>query len=194
MINTALAYRRAIHEFTLDETNGLLDFVLSTEEWNILTDLRDAFKDATLYFSRDSATIATVIPAMDKLDSMLATAILTKPDGEKKAFTPTVQIALVYAKRTLNRYYAKAYYNRVQRTCLILHPRYKIGYMCDNDWDEDDIKAATKDVREIYDSYANYWKEAQEARVETEGDDNLSDMDEEVSTVRSSITVLDHEY
>jgi hypothetical protein len=55
---------------------------------------------------------------MDKLDSMLATTILTKPDGEKKAFTPTVQIALVYAKRTLNRYYAKAYYNRVQRTCL----------------------------------------------------------------------------
>lgn len=41
MINAALAYRRAIHEFTLDETNGLLDFVLSTEEWNILMDLRD---------------------------------------------------------------------------------------------------------------------------------------------------------
>ncbi|KAJ7364492.1 hypothetical protein DFH08DRAFT_625220, partial [Mycena albidolilacea] len=118
---------------------------LSTEEWNILTDLRDvllAFKDATLYFSRDSATIATVIPAMDKLDLMLATAILTKPDSENKAFTPTVQIALVYAKRTLNWYYAKAYYNRVQRTCLILHPQYKIGYVRDNDWDEDDIKAA----------------------------------------------------
>jgi hypothetical protein len=66
--------------------------------------------------------------------------------------------------------------------------------MRDNDWDEDDIKAATKDVREIYDSYANYWKVAQEARGEIEGDDNLSDMDEEVSTARSSINVLDHEY
>ncbi|KAJ7193083.1 hypothetical protein GGX14DRAFT_593438, partial [Mycena pura] len=145
MIHAALAYRRAIHEFTLDETNGLLDFVPSSEEWNILADLRDvllAFKDATLYFSRASSTIATVIPAMDKLDSMLATAILTKPDGEQKTFMPTVQIALVYAKRTLNRYYAKAYYNRVQRVCLILHPRYKTGYMRDNDWDKQDITDA----------------------------------------------------
>ncbi|KAJ7284763.1 hypothetical protein C8J57DRAFT_956932, partial [Mycena rebaudengoi] len=106
MINAVLAYRKAIHEFTLDEENGVTDYFLSKEEWDILTDLRDILLDATLYFSRDSATIATVIPAMDKLDSMLATAILTRPNGEERSFHATIQIALVYTKRTLNRYYA----------------------------------------------------------------------------------------
>ncbi|KAJ7082162.1 hypothetical protein C8R43DRAFT_965514 [Mycena crocata] len=105
MINIALAYRRAVHEITLDRDAS------NTPNVN-------AFKDATLYFSRDLATIVTIIPAIDKLDSMLATAIITKPDGEQKTFTPTVQIALVYAKKTLNRYYAKAYYNRIQHICL----------------------------------------------------------------------------
>ncbi|KAJ7714822.1 hypothetical protein DFH07DRAFT_691515, partial [Mycena maculata] len=65
-------------------------------------------------------------------------------------FTPAVKIALVYAKKTLNRYYVKAYYNRVQRASPVLHPRYKTGYMCDNDWDEEDIESAKQDVRDMY--------------------------------------------
>ncbi|KAF7322202.1 hypothetical protein MKEN_00744700 [Mycena kentingensis (nom. inval.)] len=185
MINVALTYRRAVHALTLEQSNGLTAFYLSEEEWNILSDLRDlllAFKDATLYFSRDSATIATVIPTMDKLDSMLATAILTRPDKKQKTFMPAIQIALVYAKRTLNRYYSKAYYNQTQRMCLILHPRYKTGYMRDHEWEEDDIKAAVADLRTHYEQYVEWAKEAGVA----DGDDASSMMISEVHSTHSS--------
>ncbi|KAJ7688258.1 hypothetical protein B0H17DRAFT_847148, partial [Mycena rosella] len=123
----------------------LSDFHLSSTEWAILGNLRDilmAFKDATLYFSRDSATLATVIPSMDKLDTMLATAIITKPDGEKLVFTASVKVALVYAKTTLNRYYAKAADSLIYRNAVLLHPRYKVGYLRENDWEEADIDSA----------------------------------------------------
>ncbi|KAJ7744955.1 hypothetical protein DFH07DRAFT_749142 [Mycena maculata] len=188
MINTALTYRRALHEITLDSDYGLTSQYLFADEWAILSDLRDillAFKDATLYFSRDSATIATVIPAMDKLDSMLATAIIMKHDGEQKTFTPAVKIALVYAKKTLNRYYAKAYYNRVQRICLILHPRYKTGYLRDNDWDEEDIESAKQDVRDVYESYCEFWQEILQAQSER----NSSEPDGTASKVRHSVSL-----
>ncbi|KAJ7268149.1 hypothetical protein B0H12DRAFT_1002303, partial [Mycena haematopus] len=98
-------------------------------------------KDATLFFSRDSATLASVIPAMDKIDSLLATAVLKLPTGEKKFCVP-VKAALLKAKKTLNRYYALAFHSRVYRIALILHPRYKIGYLHDNDWEADDIASA----------------------------------------------------
>ncbi|KAJ7447001.1 hypothetical protein FB451DRAFT_1054718, partial [Mycena latifolia] len=117
MINSALAYHHALHEITLDSDYGLTNQYLSADEWAILSDLRDILL-VRYILDFNLATIATVIPAMDKLDSMLATAIITKHDGEQKTFTPAVKIALVYAKKTLNRYYAKAYYNRVQRICL----------------------------------------------------------------------------
>ncbi|KAK6968867.1 hypothetical protein R3P38DRAFT_2377416, partial [Favolaschia claudopus] len=93
-----------------------------------------SFKDATLFFSRDSATLATVIPAMDKIDSMLATAVLKQASGQTKTFSTPIKTALLSAKKTLNRYYASAYYTRVYRIALILHPRYKLEYLTDNDW------------------------------------------------------------
>ncbi|KAF8212809.1 hypothetical protein K438DRAFT_1566262, partial [Mycena galopus ATCC 62051] len=120
MINVVLTYCNAIHEFTLNEENGATDY-LSKEEWDILTDLWDVLLVMPLrIFSGDLATIATVIPAMDKLNLMLATAILAQPDGQEWSFHTTVQIMLIYAKKTLNRYYAKMYYNHVQRSCLSL--------------------------------------------------------------------------
>ncbi|KAJ7442026.1 hypothetical protein FB451DRAFT_1190768 [Mycena latifolia] len=35
----------------------------------------------------------------------------------------------------------------------VLHPRYKTGYMRDNDWDEEDIDSAKQDVRDVYEAY-----------------------------------------
>ncbi|KAJ6531457.1 hypothetical protein B0H10DRAFT_1812935 [Mycena sp. CBHHK59/15] len=83
MIVAALKYRRAYREFTMDETNGLISHVLTAAEWQVLKDLQDILCDATLFFSRDSATLATVIPAMDKIDSLLATAVLKRPGGKR---------------------------------------------------------------------------------------------------------------
>jgi hypothetical protein len=72
----------------------------------------------TLFFSRDSATLATVIPAMDKINSMLATAVVKQVSGENKVFTTPVKIVLLSAKKTLNRYYTVSYYSRVY--CIAL--------------------------------------------------------------------------
>ncbi|KAJ6454645.1 hypothetical protein C8R45DRAFT_881900, partial [Mycena sanguinolenta] len=144
MIIVALHYRRAYREFTTDESNGLQKFVLTGAEWTVLEDLRyilGSFKDATLFFSRDSATLASVIPAMDKIDSLLATAVLKIPTGDQK-FSVPVKVALLASKRTLNRYYSLAFHSRVCRIALILHPRYKIGYLHENEWEAEDIANA----------------------------------------------------
>ncbi|KAK6968879.1 hypothetical protein R3P38DRAFT_2589325 [Favolaschia claudopus] len=176
MIVVALQYRRAIREFTSDESNGLQQFMLTSLEWTVLEDLRyilGSFKDATLFFSRDSATLATVIPAMDKLDALLATAVIKIPAGDR-AFSVPIAAALLKAKHTLNRYYSLAYYSRVYRIALILHPRYKTGYLSDNEWDAEDIARAKEELQEVFDMY----KDAYDAAVLPEGDE------EQESTVR----------
>jgi hypothetical protein len=72
-----------------------------------------SFKDATLFFSRDSATLASVIPAMDKINVLLATGILKHPTSDK-----TFSAALLKSKHTLNRYYAFAYHSRIYHIAL----------------------------------------------------------------------------
>ncbi|KAJ7761185.1 hypothetical protein DFH07DRAFT_740241, partial [Mycena maculata] len=110
MIHITLKYWRAYREFTTNELNGLQGFVLT---------ICRSFKDATLFFSCDSATLASVIPAMDKID----TAVLKKPTGDKKFCVP-VKAALLKAKKTLNRYYALAFHSRVYRIAL------SMGLLC----------------------------------------------------------------
>jgi hypothetical protein len=57
------------------------------------------FKDATLFFSRSTPNLATVIPAMDHIDQHLATQSLSQLYG------PAVRVALAMGKKTMNRYY-----------------------------------------------------------------------------------------
>ncbi|KAJ7611035.1 hypothetical protein B0H17DRAFT_967116 [Mycena rosella] len=174
MIFVALKYRRAYREFTNDESNGLQSYVLTSAEWTVLEDLKDilcSFKDATLFFSRDSATLASVIPTMDKIDALLATAILKRPTGDK-TFSAPIKAALLKSKHTLNRYYSLAYHSRIYRIALILHPRYKIGYLEDNDWEADDIKTAKAELQEVFDMY----NDAYDAAVIELDDDTSDDM------------------
>ena len=56
-------------------------------------------KDATLFFSRSTPNLATVIPAMDLIDEVLTTNTVNH------RYTPSIRSALSIAKRTLNRYY-----------------------------------------------------------------------------------------
>ncbi|KAJ6632561.1 hypothetical protein B0H10DRAFT_1772194, partial [Mycena sp. CBHHK59/15] len=129
-----------------------------------------SFKDATLFFSRDSATLASVIPAMDKIDSLLATAVLKKPTGDRKFCVP-IKAALLKAKHTLNRYYSLAFHSRIYCIALILHLRYKIGYLHDNDWEADDIALAKEELQEVFDIY----KEAYNSMVIMEVDEPEKD-------------------
>ena len=56
-------------------------------------------KDATLYFSRATPNLATVIPAMDHVDNMLTSY------SRNKKYLPSIRAAVRLAKNTLNRYY-----------------------------------------------------------------------------------------
>lgn len=65
----------------------------------MITSLSQIFKDATLFFSRSTPSLATVIPAMDHIDETLTNNSLDS------AFDLSIHAALGIAKKTLNRYY-----------------------------------------------------------------------------------------
>ncbi|KAE9397324.1 hypothetical protein BT96DRAFT_823480, partial [Gymnopus androsaceus JB14] len=117
MINIALKYKTALTSFISDPDNGLTRFALSSTEWAILENVRDVLQDATLFCSRDSATLASVIPAMDKINKLLAAAVLKK-DKTNVMFTAPVKTALLAAKKTLNCYYAATDNSRVYRIAM----------------------------------------------------------------------------
>ncbi|TFK59317.1 hypothetical protein BDN72DRAFT_946352, partial [Pluteus cervinus] len=69
-------------------------------------------KDATLFFSRKTPNIAMVIPAMDHIDTHLATA------ATSSTYSVAIKAALTIGKRTLNRYYSKTDHSKVFRIAM----------------------------------------------------------------------------
>ncbi|KAF9487257.1 hypothetical protein BDN71DRAFT_1358115, partial [Pleurotus eryngii] len=57
-------------------------------------------KHATLFFSRETPNLATVIPAMDHIDQSLATVSINIK------YNPAVRPAIAVAIQTLNQYYS----------------------------------------------------------------------------------------
>ena len=70
------------------------------------------FKDATLYFSRATPSLATVIPAMDHIDETL-----TSQSIDPK-YEPSIRAALSLAKRVLNCYYSATDQSEVYRIAM----------------------------------------------------------------------------
>lgn len=58
-------------------------------------------KDGTEYFSRGTPNLATVIPAMDHIDTTFTNAIRSDSDAH-----PAIRYSLRLAKKTLNKYYS----------------------------------------------------------------------------------------
>ncbi|KAE9383877.1 hypothetical protein BT96DRAFT_746594, partial [Gymnopus androsaceus JB14] len=113
-------------------------------EWAILENLRDvlqAFKDATLFCSRNTATLASVIPAMDKLDLVLASSVLKKVDKQIQ-FTAPVKISLLAAKKTLNHYYVATDNSCMYQLAIVLHPCYKLSYFQQHGWEDEEVETA----------------------------------------------------
>ncbi|TDL21153.1 hypothetical protein BD410DRAFT_692841, partial [Rickenella mellea] len=122
-----------------DRTLKLRKFELSGEEWVIVKELCDVlkiFKDATLFFSRATPNLATVIPAMDHIDETLATNALNP------RFQRSIQASLTIGKKTLNRYYNLTDDSEVYRIAMVLHPRHKLGYFKKAGWEDSWITAA----------------------------------------------------
>lgn len=83
---------------------------------------RQIFKDATLFFSRDTPSLAMVIPAMDHID-----ATLTDQTRAGNSLQPPVAAALRLAKKTLNRYYKLSDLSATYRIAMSKYPRCTAG-------------------------------------------------------------------
>jgi hypothetical protein len=135
MLKFALEYREAIDELTSNKIAGLRQFELNEGEWGIAGQLYSSlkvrplvhcsqfgfspaarhwqvFKDATLFFSRSTPNLATVIPAMDHIDEMLTASSLNSK------YSPSIRAALSIAKKTSNRYYNATDQSEVYRITM----------------------------------------------------------------------------
>ncbi|KAF5377290.1 hypothetical protein D9615_006461 [Tricholomella constricta] len=140
MLSFAYEYRDAIDTMAADKDNGLRKFELDADEWELVRQLRDVlevFKHATLFFSRGTPSLATVIPAMDHIDKVLTTASINNV-----MFSPAIRAALSLAKKTLNKYYTLSDSSEVYRITMILHPSFKLRYFESMGWDVEWIDTA----------------------------------------------------
>ncbi|PBK85233.1 hypothetical protein ARMGADRAFT_942226 [Armillaria gallica] len=132
MISVVLEYKAVVKKITVDQDNGLCEFELSRAEWDVVKDLCDVLqilKDATLYFSCLMPSLAMVIPAMDHINTVLATATL-----DKAKFSAPIRAALTVAKDHLNVYYDRTDQSKVYHIAMVLHPQRKLTYFCDANW------------------------------------------------------------
>jgi hypothetical protein len=137
MLLFAVDYRMAIDAITGDRDMKMRELELDLDEWKVAEQLRDTlmvgtqndfnnsfepafiqvFKHATLFFSRGTPNISTVIPAMDRIDEHLATA------ADDPQYSVALRSALAMGKRILNKYYNKTDYSEIYRIAMgELHP------------------------------------------------------------------------
>lgn len=167
---------------------GLRKYEIDNDEWKIARHLCDTlrvrdnwhapaacldflalaqvFKDATLFFSRSTPSLATVIPAMDHIDEMLTS------HARDHHIPHVIRNALAIAKKTLDKYYTKSDQSEVYRIAMrmfqfllmwqlidflipVLHPRHKLRYFESARWPTDWINTAQGILREEFErSYA----------------------------------------
>ncbi|KIL55138.1 hypothetical protein M378DRAFT_18219, partial [Amanita muscaria Koide BX008] len=149
MLAFAVDYQVVLDKITDERSSNLQDYELDKKEWRLAGELRDIlsiFKDATLFFSRDTVpNLTMVIPAMDHIDEVLAMYIASPK------YSQAIWSALSVGKCTLNRYYSKTDFSETYRIAMVLHPRYKLAYFRQTNWPEEWIKTAETMVRTNYD-------------------------------------------
>jgi hypothetical protein len=146
MLIFALKYRKAIDGITADKEFKLRKYELDNEDWKIIEDLATVlkqFKQATLYFSQDNASVAAVIPAMDRITKGLN-------PRTKKPFHRSIVAALKLARNKMNRYYSLTDASSTYRIAMVLHPGMKLDYFRQAEWEADWIEQAESLVRDVY--------------------------------------------
>ncbi|KAJ7595958.1 hypothetical protein C8J56DRAFT_775503 [Mycena floridula] len=150
MLKFALLYLKVIDAITADKQWNLHHFELDAAEWRVVKDLvtvLEVFKKATLFFSRnDVCTITSVIPTMDRIDSLLAGQIISSNEI-------IIRIALLLAKSTLNRYYSLTDSSDVYRIAMVLHPNLKLKYFQTHQWPKAWIDTACEMTEAAYQRY-----------------------------------------
>ncbi|KAJ7580325.1 hypothetical protein C8J56DRAFT_731630, partial [Mycena floridula] len=95
-----LKYAAVIDDIAGNKDFNLCKYELDIAEWRIVKDLVTVLAKATVFFSQDTVcTISSVIPMMDRIDALLT-------GQASKSIHPSVKIAVLLAKKTLNRYYS----------------------------------------------------------------------------------------
>lgn len=135
-----------------------LAVLLTTLAWSAI----QIFLDATQHFSRDDASIADVIPAMDLLDETLSN------DSLNTNYTLPIRAAVNLGKKIINKYYNKTddteAYRIAMGKCsslsnltwttkhitLVLHPSHKLEYFKLARWPAEWIQTAEDITREEY--------------------------------------------
>ncbi|KAH9990719.1 hypothetical protein BJV77DRAFT_921205, partial [Russula vinacea] len=154
MLKFSIEYRRAIDMITAERTMKLRDYELRREEWKVVEELCKVlkiFKDATDFFScklnadHPATNLATVIPAMDTINEVLATSALSSK------YSLAIYVALSVGKKTLNCYYLKTDLSNTYQIAMVLHPRHKLNYSKKAKWEDSWIKAAKQFVRAEFD-------------------------------------------
>jgi hypothetical protein len=159
MLDFAIKYRTVIDAMTADKSLKLRKFELEMEEWTIAEDLVAVllqYKNATLFFSQDSASVAAVIPAMDRISNHL-----NYKTG--KAYHPSIAVAMKLARKKMDRYYSLTDSSTTYRIAMVLHPGMKLEYFRNHQWKGEWIKEAERLVREEY--IARYEKVANESNM-----------------------------
>ncbi|KAJ7670451.1 hypothetical protein B0H17DRAFT_843526, partial [Mycena rosella] len=115
----------------------LRKYELDEEEWAAL---RDLLRDLTLKFSEEGiATIAHVVPAMDKIDEMLYT------ENKNGSLNPAAhRAAPLDGKKIINKYYQFSDSAYAYHIAMILHPGLKLKYFERQEWEQEWIKEAKR--------------------------------------------------
>src|SRR6266852_5674764 len=119
------------------------------------------YKKTMLFFSHDNASVASIIPAMDKLNNGL------NPHS-KESYHPAIKATMRLARSKMNRYYSitdrSAAYRiamgtyiqvvhaklKLIRSSLVLHPGLKLDYFHVQEWEDKWINVAENLVHEKY--------------------------------------------
>ncbi|KAJ3760752.1 hypothetical protein EV360DRAFT_39176, partial [Lentinula raphanica] len=106
MLESFLQLKPTVVEFLDCASNGLSEYALTDEEWEVVDELVSVLQDATTFFSASGTNIASVIPAMDTIDEAFTSGILNENDGSERGLSEPIRHALGIGKRTLNKYYS----------------------------------------------------------------------------------------
>ncbi|KIY60869.1 hypothetical protein CYLTODRAFT_321931, partial [Cylindrobasidium torrendii FP15055 ss-10] len=126
-----------------DQKNKVRDYKLTDDDWALLQSLCEVLKvlkHATVYFSLESCLLSDVIPAMDKINEMLTTQLVGS--GDSVVSCDKVKTALLLARRTLNKYYARTDDTDTYRIVMVLDPNKKLEYFKQADWPSEWIDSA----------------------------------------------------
>ena len=96
-MHIVLTYRKAVDQVTANKDLKLSKYELDNNDWIIVGDLVSVlkkYKKATVFFSQDGASVAAIIPAMDKIDNHLNPTT-------KKPYRPAIQAAIKLTHKKL---------------------------------------------------------------------------------------------